>query len=66
MAERLDVISLGRSSVDLYGAEIGADFSDVDMFKKGVGGCPANIAVGAARLGLNSAVSYESSSSAKA
>lgn len=56
MAEELDVIALGRSSVDLYGAEIGADLSDVDMFRKAVGGCPANIAVGAARLGLKSAL----------
>lgn len=56
MGEKLDVICLGRSSVDLYGAEMGADIKDVDMFKKAVGGCPANIAIGTARLGLKSAL----------
>lgn len=56
MTDRLDVIALGRSSVDLYSAEMGADFVDVDMFRKAVGGCPANIAVGTARLGLKSAL----------
>lgn len=56
MADRLDVITLGRSSVDLYGAEMGTDLANVGMFKKAVGGCPANIAVGTARLGLKSAL----------
>lgn len=56
MTDGLDVITLGRSSIDLYGAEIGADFADLDMFKKAVGGCPANIAIGTARLGLKSAL----------
>src|SRR3712207_1022575 len=52
----LDVITIGRSSVDLYGQQIGSRLEDVASFAKSVGGCPANIAVGAARLGLKSAI----------
>jgi 5-dehydro-2-deoxygluconokinase len=52
----LDVISIGRSSVDLYGVEIGTCLEEVRTFKKSVGGCPANIAIGTARLGLKSAL----------
>jgi 5-dehydro-2-deoxygluconokinase len=52
----LDVITMGRSSVDLYGQQIGARLEDVASFAKSVGGCPTNIAVGTARLGLRSAL----------
>ncbi len=48
----LDVITIGRSSVDLYGQQIGGRLEDMDSFRKAVGGSPTNIAVGAARLGL--------------
>ena len=48
----LDVITIGRSSVDLYGQQIGSRLEDIATFAKSVGGCPANIAVGTARLGL--------------
>jgi 5-dehydro-2-deoxygluconokinase len=51
---KLDVITIGRCSVDLYGQQIGARLEDVTSFAKSVGGCPANIAIGAARLGLKS------------
>jgi 5-dehydro-2-deoxygluconokinase len=53
MAE-LDVITIGRSSVDLYGQQIGARLEDIASFAKSVGGCPSNIAIGTARLGLKS------------
>jgi 5-dehydro-2-deoxygluconokinase len=53
MAE-LDVITIGRSSVDLYGREIGSRLEDIASFAKSVGGCPSNIAIGTARLGLKS------------
>lgn len=56
MLDGLDVITIGRSSVDLYGIEVGAALEDVDRFRKSVGGCPSNIAIGTARLGLRSAV----------
>ncbi|KKC39604.1 5-dehydro-2-deoxygluconokinase [Devosia epidermidihirudinis] len=52
----LDVITIGRSSVDLYGQQIGTRLEDVGSFAKSVGGCPTNISVGTARLGLKSAL----------
>ncbi len=50
----LDVITMGRCSVDLYGQQIGARLEDVASFAKSVGGSPTNIAIGTARLGLKS------------
>jgi 5-dehydro-2-deoxygluconokinase len=55
-APTLDVITIGRSSVDLYGQQIGTRLEDVATMAKSVGGCPANIAIGTARLGLKSAL----------
>src|SRR5450631_616877 len=52
----LDVIAIGRASVDLYGQQLGGRLEDVVSFKKAVGGCAANIAIGVARLGLRSAL----------
>lgn len=52
----VDVVCVGRASVDLYGNEIGTGIEDVSLFRKAVGGCPANIAIGCARLGLQSAL----------
>ncbi|HEY8382224.1 MAG TPA: 5-dehydro-2-deoxygluconokinase [Microvirga sp.] len=52
----LDVIAIGRASVDLYGQQVGGRLEDMASFSKAVGGCPANIAIGTARLGLKSAL----------
>ena len=52
----LDVITIGRSSVDLYGAQIGGRLEDMGSFQKYIGGSPTNIAAGTARLGLKSAL----------
>ena len=52
----LDLITIGRSSVDLYGAQIGGRLEDMRSFEKYIGGSPTNIACGTARLGLRSAV----------
>ena len=52
----LDLITIGRSSVDLYGSQIGGRLEDMRSFQKYIGGSPTNIAAGAARLGLKSAV----------
>lgn len=49
---QLDLVTLGRAAVDLYGEQIGGRLEDMSSFAKYLGGCPANIAVGAARLGL--------------
>lgn len=51
--KKLDVITMGRSSVDLYGRQVGGLLEDMASFEKYVGGSPANMAVGTARLGLN-------------
>ena len=52
----LDLVALGRISVDLYAQEPGASFVEPQTFVKSVGGSPSNVAVAAARLGLRSAV----------
>jgi 5-dehydro-2-deoxygluconokinase len=48
----LDVITMGRCSVDLYGQQIGSRLEDITSFAKSVGGSPTNIAIGTSRLGL--------------
>ena len=55
-SENLDLITIGRSSVDLYGSQIGGRLEDMRTFQKYIGGSPTNIAAGAARLGLKSAI----------
>ena len=56
MTKTLDVICIGRSSVDLYGEQVGGRLEEMASFAKYVGGCPTNISVGTARLGLKSAL----------
>lgn len=50
----LDLITIGRSCVDLYGEQVGGRLEDMASFAKYVGGSPTNTAIGAARLGLRS------------
>lgn len=52
----LDMISIGRSSVDLYGGQSGGRLEDMASFAKYIGGSPTNMAIGGARLGLKTAV----------
>lgn len=56
MARPLDVITIGRSSVDLYGGQVGGRLEDMASFQKYIGGSPTNMAAGTARLGLKSAL----------
>jgi 5-dehydro-2-deoxygluconokinase len=56
MTKTLDLITIGRSSVDLYGDQIGGRLEEMGSFSKYIGGSPTNIAAGTARLGLKSAV----------
>jgi 5-dehydro-2-deoxygluconokinase len=56
MAKTLDLVTIGRSSVDLYGAQIGGRLEDMASFHKYIGGSPTNMAAGTARLGLRSAL----------
>jgi 5-dehydro-2-deoxygluconokinase len=51
-----DLITMGRSLMDLYSNDIGAPFVEIKSFTAYVGGSPTNIAVGAHRLGLKSAL----------
>lgn len=51
-----DVLTFGRSSIDLYANDIGAPFPEIKSFAAYVGGSPLNIAVGCRRLGLKSAL----------
>ena len=56
MTKTLDVITIGRASVDLYGAQVGGRLEDMGSFQKYIGGSPTNMAAGMARLGLKSAL----------
>jgi 5-dehydro-2-deoxygluconokinase len=53
---RFDLACLGRLAVDLYAQQVGARLEDVATFAKYLGGSSANIAFGAARLGLRAAM----------
>jgi 5-dehydro-2-deoxygluconokinase len=55
-ARTYDVLTIGRSSMDLYSNDVGAPFINITSFAAYVGGCPTNISVGARRLGLQSAL----------
>ncbi len=55
-AERFDLVTMGRSSIDLYSNDIGAPFVEISSFAAFVGGSPTNIAVGAQRLGVKTAL----------
>ena len=48
-----DLITMGRSSIDLYSNDVGAPFEEITSFAAYVGGSPTNIATGARRLGLD-------------
>jgi 5-dehydro-2-deoxygluconokinase len=52
----IDLLTVGRISVDLYSRELNAGFDDPQTFTKSVGGSPTNVAVAAARLGHTAAV----------
>lgn len=56
MITPLDVLTIGRSSVDLYPLQVGRSLEDVTSFGKFVGGSPTNVAVAASRLGLRAGV----------
>ena len=56
VAPKYDVVTLGRAGVDLYGQQIGGRLEEMSSFAKYLGGCPANIAIGTAKLGLRSAI----------
>lgn len=53
---QLDLVTIGRSCIDLYGEQTGGRLEDMTSFAKYIGGSPTNTAVGASRLGLRSAL----------
>ena len=57
MASRnYDVLTFGRSSIDLYSNDLGKPFEQISSFSSFVGGSSTNIAVSCNRLGLRSAL----------
>jgi 5-dehydro-2-deoxygluconokinase len=56
MASDLELLTVGRISIDLYSDQIGADWHAARSFSKAIGGSPTNVAVAAARLGHRAAV----------
>jgi 5-dehydro-2-deoxygluconokinase len=54
--EIYDLITMGRSGVDIYPLQIGVGLEDVTTFGKFLGGSATNVAVAAARHGLQVAV----------
>ena len=56
MAEQVELLTVGRISIDLYCDQIGADWHAATTFSKAVGGSPTNVAIQAARLGHRAAV----------
>lgn len=53
---RHEVLTFGRSGVDIYPHQIGVGLEDVESFGKYLGGTTANVAVAAARLGRRAAI----------
>ncbi len=51
-----EVLTFGRSGVDIYPLQIGVGLEDVETFGKFLGGTTANVAVAAARLGRRAAI----------
>ena len=52
MERTLDLILAGRAGIDLNTTALNCSFAGIPSFTKSVGGSPANIAQGTARLGL--------------
>jgi 5-dehydro-2-deoxygluconokinase len=50
-SRRLDIVPLGRIAIDFNPVDINCTLAESTTFKKYLGGSPANIAVGMARLG---------------
>jgi 5-dehydro-2-deoxygluconokinase len=51
-----EVLTFGRSGVDVYPLQVGVGLEDVETFGKYLGGSTANVAVAAARLGRSAAI----------
>lgn len=56
MSRPIQLLSVGRVGADFYSANIGVPLDRVSSFNFYVGGTPANVAVGAQRLGVDTAL----------
>ena len=56
MKSPVEVVTVGRSGVDIYPLQAGVGLEDVSTFGKFLGGSPTNVGVAAARLGRTAAV----------
>lgn len=56
MRAPLDLLTVGRISVDLYAEQLEVQLNHVISFRKSVGGTATNVAIAAARLGHEAAV----------
>jgi 5-dehydro-2-deoxygluconokinase len=56
MADALELLTVGRISIDLYCGQLGADWHEATSFMKAVGGTATNVAIAAARLGRRAAL----------
>jgi 5-dehydro-2-deoxygluconokinase len=56
MASDLELLTVGRISIDLYCDQLGAGWTEAKTFHKAVGGSPTNVAIAAGRLGRRAAV----------
>lgn len=52
----MELLAIGRVSVDLYAEQINQPMRTVSSFKKSIGGTATNVAVAAARLGVSAAL----------
>jgi 5-dehydro-2-deoxygluconokinase len=53
---KFEVLTMGRTGVDVYPHQVGVGLEDVTSFGKYLGGSPTNVAVAAARYGHTAAV----------
>lgn len=52
----VDVLTIGRSGIDIYPLQTGVGLEKVEQFGKFLGGSPMNVAVAAAKLRHSSAI----------
>jgi len=56
MQPEIELLTVGRISIDLYCGELGAGWHEAQTFTRAVGGSPTNVAIAAARLGRRAAL----------
>ncbi|WIK64142.1 5-dehydro-2-deoxygluconokinase [Gleimia hominis] len=54
--KQYEVVTIGRSGVDIYPLQVGVGLEEVESFGKFLGGSPMNVAVAAARMEHSSAI----------